>query len=215
MARFGTVGAIAFAVNMAIANLLWLAWGTRGTLIANVIATVVAATFSYVANRHWTWRHRERKGPAREYVLFFSLNGIGLLIELLFIGFVKYTADVDDWWALNAAKLAGIALGTLFRFWSYRKWVFPSSGDSPAGFLDPGRSAVPSSRSPAELAPARRGRRGEVPGGRLRPGTIPMSRSPEPASSVIATAGPPAGRDPRRGPRRRHARRRRRPPRSA
>ncbi|GHH72971.1 hypothetical protein GCM10017673_28760 [Streptosporangium violaceochromogenes] len=155
LARFGTVGAVAFVINMVITNLLWLAWGTRGTLTANVLATIAAATFAYVANRHWTWRNREKIGLAREYFLFFVLNAVGLLIEILFIGFVKYTANVDNQLALNAAKLVGVGFGSLFRFWSYQKWVFLSADTPPDDgrlLLRPLRHEDPAVEDDAPLA---------------------------------------------------------------
>ncbi|MDF5758186.1 GtrA family protein [Spongiactinospora sp. TRM90649] len=124
IASFGAVGGVAFVLNMAVTNLLWAAWGDWGTLTAPVLATVVTTTFAYFANRHWTWRGMGRQGLAREYFVFFTLNGIGLLLELLFVGFARYTLDTDDQLLLNLAKLCGVALGTVFRFWSYKKWIF-------------------------------------------------------------------------------------------
>jgi putative flippase GtrA len=123
LAKFGTVGAIAFVIDFGATNVLrfGLHWGP---LTSKVIATVLAATFAYLGNRFWTFRHREQSGLAREYFLFFVLNGIGLLISLLIIGFVTYTLGLHDVLSYNIAQILGMALGTLFRFWSYKKWVF-------------------------------------------------------------------------------------------
>ncbi|GAA1008869.1 hypothetical protein Aple_080710 [Acrocarpospora pleiomorpha] len=122
--KFGTVGAMAFVINFGVVNILWALWGSEGTLTAKVIATVIAATFAYFGNRYWTFRHREQSGLAREYVLFFILNGVGLLIELLCLGFSRYTLGLESLIANNIATLIGTGLGTLFRFWSYKRWVF-------------------------------------------------------------------------------------------
>jgi putative flippase GtrA len=123
LAKFGTVGAIAFVIDTGGTNLL--RYGVHfGPLTSKVIATVVAATLTYLANRFWTWRHREKSGLAREYFLFFVLNGIGLLISLLIIGFVEYTLNMRDPLSYNMSLIIGTAIGTLFRFWSYKKWVF-------------------------------------------------------------------------------------------
>ncbi|MEU8269583.1 GtrA family protein, partial [Sphaerisporangium sp. NPDC049002] len=122
LAKFGTVGAVAFVVDFGGTNLL--RYGVQlGPLTSKVIATVVAATLAYLANRYWTWRHREQSGLAREYFLFFVLNGIGLLISLLIIGFVEYTLEIVDPVSYNISLIIGTALGTLFRFWSYKKWA--------------------------------------------------------------------------------------------
>ncbi|MEO3808746.1 GtrA family protein [Sphaerisporangium sp. B11E5] len=123
LAKFGTVGAVAFVIDFAGTNVM--RYGVHlGPLTSKVFATVIAATFAYLANRFWTWRHREQSGLAREYFLFFVLNGIGLLISLLIIGFVEYTLGWRDPLSYNASMIVGTALGTLFRFWSYKKWVF-------------------------------------------------------------------------------------------
>ncbi len=123
LAKFGTVGAAAFVVDFGGTNLL--RYGVQlGPLSSKVFATVLAATLAYLANRYWTWRHREQTGLAREYFLFFVLNGIGLLISLLIIGFVEYTLKMADPLSYNISLIIGTALGTLFRFWSYKKWVF-------------------------------------------------------------------------------------------
>jgi len=123
MAKFGTVGAAMFVLDWGCTNLL--RYGLHlGPLTSKVIATVIAATCSYLLNRYWTWRHREKSGLAREYFLFFLLNGIGLLIALLVIGFVEYTLKLQTALAYNVSIVLGNGLGTLFRFWSYKKWVF-------------------------------------------------------------------------------------------
>src|SRR5687767_2709844 len=75
LARFGTIGALAFVIDFGGTNLLRYGVGL-GPLSSKVIATVVAATFAYLGNRYWTWRDREQTGLAREYILFFILNGI-------------------------------------------------------------------------------------------------------------------------------------------
>ncbi|MEV7012401.1 GtrA family protein [Streptosporangium sp. NPDC051022] len=123
LAKFGIIGAIAFVVDTGGFNLIMYGLH-QGTLTSKVAATSIAATLSYLGNRYWTFRHREQSGLAREYFLFFLLNAVGLLIGLLCIGFVQYTLKLTDPLSLNIANLFGIGLGTLFRFWSYKKWVF-------------------------------------------------------------------------------------------
>ncbi|MDF5751223.1 GtrA family protein [Spongiactinospora sp. TRM90649] len=130
LAKFGTIGALAFVIDFGSTNLFRFGMG-MGPLVSKVIATVIAATFAYLGNRFWTWRHRQQNGMAREYVLFFVLNGIGLLISLLVIGFVFYGLNLKDPLSYNIAFVIGTGLGTLFRFWSYKKWVFLEAGVEP------------------------------------------------------------------------------------
>jgi putative flippase GtrA len=123
VAKFGVVGAIAFVVTTGGTNLLHFQAGL-GPLTSNVIATIVATFVSYAGNRYWTFRNREGSTMAREYVVFFVLNGIGLAIQLACIGFTYYLLGLHGKLEYNIALIFGIGLGTLFRFWSYRKWVW-------------------------------------------------------------------------------------------
>jgi putative flippase GtrA len=159
VAKFGLVGLIGTLVDLPIYN--WLVFdnpmvfGSPGhgmlhdrPVTAKIISTTVATVATYLGNRHWTWRHRERTGLHREYVLFFVLNAIGLLIAAGCLGFSRYVLDQHTALADNiSANVIGLALGTLFRFWSYRKFVFreelaldeaehPQVPESPAA-LDP------------------------------------------------------------------------------
>ncbi|HEX5302398.1 MAG TPA: GtrA family protein [Streptosporangiaceae bacterium] len=99
-----------------------------GPVTSTTIATVVATIASYLGNRYWSFRARQRTGVVREIIVFAVLNGIGLLIQDAAVGFNYYLLhlghnEVAGLVALNA----GIALATLFRFWSYRRfvWVTP------------------------------------------------------------------------------------------
>jgi putative flippase GtrA len=145
-ARFGIVGAVGFVVTDGGTNLLRNP--LDGWLKANVIATVAGMIVTYLGSRYWTFRHRERGAMGRETVLFFVLNGIGLGIQLVCLGIAKYAFGLDDKFSLNVALLLGICLGTLFRFWSYRKWVWmaPTSGPplDPAEFAAEELSHMPS-----------------------------------------------------------------------
>jgi putative flippase GtrA len=123
LAKFGSVGAIAFVITFGIFNALHNSAGV-GPISSNVIATVVATTFAYFANRYWTFRHRDRTGLGREYLLFFVLNGVGLVISSLFVGFTTYVLKLEGVIPSNAALIVGTGVATLFRFWSYKKWVF-------------------------------------------------------------------------------------------
>ena len=123
--KFGTVGAVAFVVDVGLYNQLRFGVGL-GPLTSTTIATLVAVTVAYVGNRYWTWRHRPRRGVRREYVMFALVNGGGLIIQLVCVAFVAYLLDLKgNLLAENIAKIAGIGLGTAFRFWAYRTWVFP------------------------------------------------------------------------------------------
>ena len=126
--KFGVVGGFAFVVDIGLFNLLLHA--TDKPLTSKTISTVVATTVSYVGNRTWTFRRRSRSGVRREYALFFLLNGVGLLISLTCLAISHYALGFTSTLADNiAANVIGLGLGTTFRFWSYRRWVFPAIKD--------------------------------------------------------------------------------------
>lgn len=129
--KFVAVGGIGFVFDLIIFNFLLFSGGEGPLhdqpLLAKTIAVVVATGVTYTGNRLWTFRHRARTGVAREYALFFLLNGVGLGIALACLAFSRYVLHLSGPLADNvAANVVGLVLGTLFRFWSYRTWVFPA-----------------------------------------------------------------------------------------
>jgi putative flippase GtrA len=122
--KFSVVGSVAYLVDVTIFNIVLAS--TDEPLTSKVVSTTIATTLAYAGNRTWTFRHRGGSGVRREYVLFFLLNAVGLLIALACLGISHYLLGFTSALADNiAANVVGIALGTTFRFWSYRRWVFP------------------------------------------------------------------------------------------
>lgn len=125
LAKFGVVGAIAFVVDVGTFNLLRNGAMDDRPLTAKVISTVLATTVAFAGNRQWTFRHRERSTLRREYALFFGLNAVALGIALGCLGVSHYLLNFTSPLADNiSANVVGMALGTMFRFWSYRRFVF-------------------------------------------------------------------------------------------
>jgi putative flippase GtrA len=130
LGKFGVVGALAYLIDAGIFNVL-LIGAQWETLTSKAVSTAVAATAAFIGNRFWTWRHRERSGLAREYGLYFFFNVVGLVIGLICLGLSHYGLGAV-WPAVFQTKIAdnisglvvGTAFGTIFRFWSYRTFVF-------------------------------------------------------------------------------------------
>ncbi|MCD0453793.1 GtrA family protein [Actinocorallia sp. API 0066] len=157
-AKFGSIGAVAFVLTTVLFNVCRAL--EIGPLTSITIATVIATTFSYFANRHWTFRHRERSGLRREYILFFGLNGVGLVITQMFIGATHYGLGLDGKIAENAALVVGTGAAMVFRFWAYRRWVFvaaPASPEAPAPAVPGAQNVQEPLGYPAgaEIRPAR------------------------------------------------------------
>lgn len=124
LSAFGAVGVVNLVLDVALFNALHFGAGL-GPLTAKVISAAITTTCAYFMNRHWSFSHRARSGLAREYTLFFLLNAVGLVINLAVLGGARYGLDLTDKLSINAANLVGVGLATVFRFWSYKRWVFP------------------------------------------------------------------------------------------
>jgi putative flippase GtrA len=123
MAKFGLVGLFNAVLDIALFN--WLLHQNVGPLTSKALATLVATTSSYYMNRHWSFRHRARSGARREYVLFVLLCAVGLVIVEICLAVSHYGLGYTSRFADNvAANGVGLVLGTLWRFWSYKRWVF-------------------------------------------------------------------------------------------
>jgi putative flippase GtrA len=143
LAKFGTVGLISLVVDVAIFNAVLVA--TDKPLTAKVISTVFSATNAFVLNRAWSFKHRTRTTVRREYGLFIVLNAVGLAITLLCLATSHYVLGFESRLADNiAANGVGLVLGTAFRFWSYRKfvWAAPTEVEEAAADGDAAAKAV-------------------------------------------------------------------------
>jgi putative flippase GtrA len=142
LAKFGTVGVLAFIVDVSLFNIS-LHVAPHKPLTAKVISTVVAATVAFVLNRAWSFRHRQRSSVRREYALFFILNAVGLAIALSCLGISHYVLGFHSPIADNiSANGVGLVLGTSFRFWSYRRYVWTAHDAVEAAASDGDPAAV-------------------------------------------------------------------------
>jgi putative flippase GtrA len=125
LSAFGVVGAICFVVDVAVFQLLY-AHAELGAVTSKLISTLVSMTLAYVGHRYWSFSHRSRTGLRREYSLFVLINGVTLLIGLAIVAFVRYPLHQDSTLVLQIANVLSTVLGTLIRYVSYRRWVFPA-----------------------------------------------------------------------------------------
>lgn len=123
--RFGTVGALSWVVDVAIFNVARVLLPASWVLLAKVAAVFVAATFSWVMNRRWTFREGATSRPAREFVVFLVVNTLGLVPPLLCLWVSHYLLGFTSVWADNvSANVVGLVLGALLRYFGYRHLVF-------------------------------------------------------------------------------------------
>lgn len=137
VAKFGVVGAAAFVVDSGI--FIWLMHGPMegSNVKSKVVASTVATIFSYVANRFWTFRHRRQNNLMREFVLFAVMNVIGMGIAAACVFVAQYWMGVTSTTGIFiAGSVVGLILGTIFRFFAYRFWVFTEELDADPKFKD-------------------------------------------------------------------------------
>uniref|UniRef100_A0AAU2JN30 GtrA family protein n=1 Tax=Streptomyces sp. NBC_00049 TaxID=2903617 RepID=A0AAU2JN30_9ACTN len=167
VAKFGAVGGLGVLVNLGVFNLIRNTTDLQ-VVRASVIATVVAIATNYIGFRYFAYRDRAKDGRTRELVLFAAFSAIGLVIE----NGVLYTATYGFGWdgpvASNVFKFIGIGTATVFRFWSYRTWVFRAL------------PAVPAAASAAEPVPESVPGPAPLPKPELRPEPLP---EPQPANN--------------------------------
>lgn len=121
LTAFGIVGVVALAIDIGVFT--WLA--PHGALKAKAVSSVLSTTFAYFGNRHLSFSHRARTGLARETSYFFGINLITLIFSELVIGFFVYVLDYGHGSRMVfLVNLGTIAVGTVFRFWSYKRFVF-------------------------------------------------------------------------------------------
>lgn len=158
--KFGVVGGIGAVVDLGGAALLYDKYRV-GPLEAKAASTAAATVVTYLGSRFWTFKERENQAIARETMLFVVLNVIGLAVAEVVVGFVTDLLGLRSHLEYNAASVLGTGLGTVFRYFAYRKWVFLSPAGEPA--LPPvpaaGRQPLPDyppwDLDPAYATPAR------------------------------------------------------------
>jgi len=138
MLKFGLVGAVAFVIDLGGYNLLVFGPHLQGLigegnttgpfntqpLRARIISASVATVVAWLGNRLWTFRHRRNRPATHELALFVMFNVAAMVIAVVALGFSRYVLGLESQLADNVANIVGIGIGTLFRFWAYRKFVF-------------------------------------------------------------------------------------------
>ncbi|MGA5139441.1 GtrA family protein [Streptomyces azureus] len=151
VAKFGAVGGVGVLVNLLVFNLVRHVTDLQ-VVRASVIATVVAIVFNYVGFRYFTYRDRDKTRRTREMSLFLLFSAVGLVIENGVLYAATYGFGWDTPLQNNIFKFLGIGIATLFRFWSYRSWVFRAL---------PAREAAADAESILKGERARRSRAGQ------------------------------------------------------
>ena len=92
-------------------------------LYANIMAILVALTFSFFINKYWTFNNNENKLPS-QYLKFFLVSAVYFVLNnsIVFV-LVKYLAVFD-----LAAKVIAIIIGLFWNFFAHKYWTFKVKG---------------------------------------------------------------------------------------
>ena len=132
--KFAIVGATTFVIDSAVFYTLKLTVLEPKPVTAKIIAGIVAVIASYILNREWSFQNRGGRERHHEALLFFGFSGVGVLICMAPLWFSSYvlqlrvpdvsltTENIADF---ISAYIIGNLLQMGFRFWAFRRWVFP------------------------------------------------------------------------------------------
>lgn len=158
LARFAAVGGVGFVVDVAVFNLLRVTVLSpehlhEGPVVAKIVSTSLAIVVNWVGNRYWTFGPHRRPQALREGFEFVLVSVGGMLIGLACLWVSHYVLGYTSVLADNvSSNVIGLALGTAFRFWLYRTWVFHPER---TGAMRPS-GAAEGPVLPSGLAPAHR-----------------------------------------------------------
>nr|WP_225951573.1 GtrA family protein [Mycobacterium sp. OAS707] len=132
--KFAIVGATTFVIDSAVFYTLKLTVLEPKPVTAKIIAGIVAVIASYILNREWSFQNRGGRERHHEALMFFAFSGVGVLLSMAPLYFSSYvlmlrvpevsltTENIADF---VSAYVIGNLLQMAFRFWAFRRWVFP------------------------------------------------------------------------------------------
>ncbi|MHA0286140.1 GtrA family protein [Mycobacterium sp. C3-094] len=132
--KFAIVGATTFVIDSAIFFTLKLTILEPKPVTAKIIAGIVAVIASYILNREWSFRDRGGREKHHEALLFFGVSAVGVVLSMAPLWFSSYvlmlrvpmvslfTENIADF---ISAYIVGNLLQMAFRFWAFRRFVFP------------------------------------------------------------------------------------------
>ncbi|HTM85588.1 MAG TPA: GtrA family protein [Mycobacterium sp.] len=132
--KFAIVGGTTFIIDASIFYTLKLTVLEPKPVTAKIISGIVAVIASYILNREWSFRDRGGRERHHEALLFFAFSGVGVMLSMAPLWISSYvlqlrvpmvsltTENIADF---IAAYLLGNLLQMAFRFWAFRRWVFP------------------------------------------------------------------------------------------
>ena len=134
-AKFLVVGGTSWVIDAGLFTVLTHTILDNKVITAKIISILISTIFSYVLNREWSFKTRGGRELHHEAMLFFVVNGLALALNLVPLwlshyvfglnmanGHARITQTIADF---VSANVIGTILGMAFRYWAYRRFVFP------------------------------------------------------------------------------------------
>lgn len=136
LVKFALVGGTTFVVDTIVFVVAKSTVLEPKPVTAKVLAVLVATIVGYVLNREWSFRQRSRLGRPHEALLYFTVSGIAMAINAMPLALSRYGLDLrtpdvsavaEQVADLVSAQIVGTLLAMVFRWWAFRRWVFPDT----------------------------------------------------------------------------------------
>jgi putative flippase GtrA len=140
LVKFGLVGGIAFVVDTAVFIGLKTTVLAPKPVTAKIVAVLVATIVGYILNREWSFRTRGGRERHHEAALYFAISGVGMIINAAPLWLSRYGFDLQvphvsrftmEFADFVSAQIIGTGLAMLFRWWAFRRYVFPDADARP------------------------------------------------------------------------------------
>jgi len=145
---FLAVGGTGYVVDVVAFNLLrsMHPFASLDPSVARTLAVAVAMCVTYAGNRRLTWRDHTSGNRRREVSLFALFNIIGFGFSIVTLVLSHDVLGLTGRLADNiSANVVGLALGTVFRYLTYKRFVFATPLTDIASNASP-TATVPSHR---------------------------------------------------------------------
>ena len=162
LAKFLVVGGTSWVIDTVIFTILSHTVLADKVVTAKALSILVSTIFSYIANREWSFKERGGRERHHEAMLFFLVNGLALGLNLIPLAMSRYLFgfNLDNYSQFGvsvadfiSANVVGTIIGMAFRFWAYRRFVFPDelaaegSDATPASSVEDGSGPAGSTSS--------------------------------------------------------------------
>jgi putative flippase GtrA len=140
LVKFAVVGGTTFVIDTGLFLGLKHSVLEAKPTVSKVIATLIATIVSYILNREWSFRTRGGRVRHHEAALFFLISGLAIVITTVPLDVSRYVFDLttpnvspftQELADFVSAQVIGTLLAMAFRWWAFRRFVFPHADARP------------------------------------------------------------------------------------